>query len=282
MPRTKHHDLINKDYFGKIKYIRELESLLGRKLSKFEKDFIEDTFRTLLIINNEWSGGNKSDVSFEKNKNEMTLYVKKYENTYQKSPDSYCIELYNKMISWLDEMNEKEHKKHDKFCNGIKSEITAILEKLDYINFDYDFNGFCYYKRNPNNKSKRHYISLLDYEKRWMYFAFGFNRKHIYIQLETNIDKNNNGETYIRDLFRTYADLSLYLKNEEYEECLNKIINLSFKKVCSAVRQDDELGLALYNLEEIAYMIIRKEYDDAYARTIKFIQDNEDWYVRAS
>ena len=72
MALTKHHDLINTDYFSNILYIRELEMALKRKLTKIEKNIIEDTFRTIIKINNEWSNySNKTDESFAKNKLEL-------------------------------------------------------------------------------------------------------------------------------------------------------------------------------------------------------------------
>lgn len=282
MALTKHHDLINTDYFSNILYIRELEMALKRKLTKIEKNIIEDTFRTIIKINNEWSNySNKADESFAKNKLELETYIKKYERTVKKSADTYCIELYNKCELWLDEMEEIERRNLDKKCNSIKSEITKLLEELDNINFDYDFNGYFYYKRNPSNKSKRHYVSLLDNNDVWNSFAIEYNDKHLYTQLDTNVN-NKNGQNDIRYLYKIYAELSLYLKNEEYDKCLKKILDLSFKSVSIFVRQDKKLGEALNNLQVIAYMIIEKEYENAYITTIKFIQDNQKWYVRAS
>ena len=282
MALTKHHDLINTDYFSNILYIRELEMALKRKLTKIEKNIIEDTFRTIIKINNEWSNySNKADESFAKNKLELETYIKKYERTIKKSADTYCIELYNKCELWLDEMEEIERRNLDKKCNSIKSEITKLLEELDNINFDYDFNGYFYYKRNPSNKSKRHYVSLLDNNDVWNSFAIEYNDKHLYTQLDTNVN-NKNGQNDIRYLYKMYAELSLYLKNEEYDKCLKKILDLSFKIVIIFVRQDKKLSEALNNLQVIAYMIIEKEYENAYITTIKFIQDNQKWYVRAS
>lgn len=282
MALTKHHDLINTDYFSNILYIRELEMALKRKLTKIEKNIIEDTFRTIIKINNEWSNySNKADESFAKNKLELETYIKKYERTIKKSADTYCIELYNKCELWLDEMEEIERRNLDKKCNSIKSEITKLLEELDNINFDYDFNGYFYYKRNPSNKSKRHYVSLLDNNDVWNSFAIEYNDKHLYTQLDTNVN-NKNGQNDIRYLYKMYAELSLYLKNEEYDKCLKKILDLSFKIVSIFVRQDKKLSEALNNLQVIAYMIIEKEYENAYITTIKFIQDNQKWYVRAS
>ena len=282
MAVTKHHDLINKDYFGNICYVKKLEITLNRKLTKLEKNIIEDTFRTIIKINNEWSNySNKTDESYYKNKLELETYIKKYEKTIKKSADTYCIELYNKCELWLDEMEEIERRNLDKKCNSIKSEITKLLEKLDNINFDYDFNGYFYYKRNPSNKSKRHYVSLLDNNDVWNSFAIEYNDKHLYTQLDTNVN-NKNGQNDIRYLYKMYAELSLYLKNEEYDKCLKKILDLSFKSVSIFVRQDKKLGEALNNLQVIAYMIIEKEYENAYITTIKFIQDNQKWYVRAS
>lgn len=283
MALTKHHDLINTDYFSNILYIRELEMALKRKLTKIEKNIIEDTFRTIIKINNEWSNySNKADESFAKNKLELETYIKKYERTVKKSADTYCIELYNNCELWIDEMEEIERRNLDKKCNSIKSEITKVLEQLDNIEFDYVFNGHFYYKRNPSNKTKRHYVSLLDNRKNWKDFAFDYDQKHIYIKIDVNYDSNINGENYIRDLYRIYGELSLYLKNEEYEKCLKKIIEFSFRNVCKAVKIDDTLAIARNDLEKIAYMIVDKQYDDAYQKIMSFIQDNSKYYTRAS
>lgn len=281
MAYTKHHDLINKDYFGNTLYIRKLEITLNRKLTKLEKAFIEDTFRTLIKVNNEWSNGNSED-SFYKNKEEIQLYLKKYKKTYEKSADLYCIDLYEKFEKWHNkDMEEIEQRNLDKHCNNIRTQVSQILEELDNINFDYDFNGFFYYKRNPSNKTKRHYVSLLENIDVWKSFVAEYNEKHLYIQLESYFT-NENGQEYIRHLYRVYGDLSLYLKNEEYDKCLNTIIALSFKNVCVAIKLDNKLSIARDKLEEIAEMIIHKEYEDAYKDVINFIRDNNKWYIRAS
>lgn len=282
MALTKHHDLINTDYFGNILYVRELERVIKRKLTTLEKKIIEDTFRTLIKINNEWSNySTKTDDSFTKNKLELETHIKKYERNIKKSVDTYCIDLYNKFEIWLDEMEEIERRNLDKKCNSIKAEIMHLLQELDNINFDYDYNGYFYYKRNSSNKTKRHYQSLLDNHRTWSNFSTQYNKKHSYSQLLTYFPHTNDS-MYIRELYRVYADLSLHLKNKEYEKCLNKIISLAFKKVCVAVIQDDELSVARDTLEEIAYMITNNEYEEAYNKTIQFIQNNTEWYIRAS
>ena len=281
MALTKHHDLINTDYFSNILYIRELEMALKRKLTKIEKNIIEDTFRTIIKINNEWSNySNKADESFAKNKLELETYIKKYERTIKKSADTYCIELYNKCELWLDEMEEIERRKLDKKCNGIKTEIAKVLEELDNINFDYDFNGHFYYKRNPSNKTKRHYVSLLDNIDVWNNFIAEYNSTH-YFQLNL-YNRKENSKSYIQHLFRIYADLSLYLTNEKYDKCINTIITFSFKNVCIAVKQDRYLSKARDILEQIAYLITSEDYEEAYKITETFIKNNSKWYIRAS
>ena len=80
MALTKHHDLINTDYFSTIKYIKELEKELERKLTDKEKQVIEDTFRTLIVVKNEWSNySKKTEESFTKNKKELETYLIKNE-----------------------------------------------------------------------------------------------------------------------------------------------------------------------------------------------------------
>ena len=278
MALTKHHDLINTDYFSNTLYIRELEISLSRKLTKIEKNIIEDTFRTIIKINNEWSNySNKTDESFAKNKLELETYIKKYERTIKKSADTYCIELYNKCELWLDEIEEIERRNLDKKCNGIKTEITKILEDLDNINFDYNFNGFFYYKRNPSNKTKRHYVSLLDNIDVWKLFVNNYNENH-YFELDINYKK-----TDIHYLYRVYADLSLYLSNEEYDKCINTIIAYSFANISfNTIKRDKVLNKASELLEQIAYMITNKDYEKAYGTILSFIKANSKWYIRAS
>ena len=155
MALTKHHDLINTDYFSTIKYIKELEKELERKLTDKEKQVIEDTFRTLIVVNNEWSNySNKTDESFTKNKKELETYLIKNENKINdKFVDLFMVDLYKEFESWLDEMNEIEKRGLDKKCNSIKAKITEILEQLEEVNFDYVDNGYFYYKRNASNKN---------------------------------------------------------------------------------------------------------------------------------
>ena len=128
MALTKHHDLINTDYFSKIKYTIEFEKELERKLTDKEKKVIEDTFRTLIIVNNEWSNyANKTDESFEKNKKELETYLIKNENKVnEKFVDLFMVDLYKEFESWLDEMNEIEKRGLDKKCNSIRTKITKI------------------------------------------------------------------------------------------------------------------------------------------------------------
>lgn len=156
MVLTKHHDLINTDYFNKTKYIIEFEKELEIKLTDKEKQVIEDTFRTLIVVNNEWSNyTDKIDESFAKNKKELETYLKKYENKVSdKFVDLFIVDLYKEVESWLEEMNEIERRNLDKRCNSIRTKITEILNQLEEVNFDYVDNGYFYYKRNASNKTK--------------------------------------------------------------------------------------------------------------------------------
>lgn len=222
MSLTKHHDLINTDYFSTIKYIKELEKELERKLTDKEKQVIEDTFRTLIVVNNEWSNySNKTDESFTKNKKELETYLIKNENKINdKFVDLFMVDLYKEFESWLDEMNEIEKRGLDKKCNSIRIKITKILEQLEDINFDYVDNGYFYYKRNASNKTKRHYKSLLDYVEDVYNFIKVFNTETEYNTIQDSIDSDEI--SYIRGIYMTYAELSYQLKVEEYDDALKE------------------------------------------------------------
>lgn len=280
MALTKHHDLINTDYFSNTFYVRELERNIERKLTALEKDIIENTLRTFLKINNEWSNyAHKTNESFKKNKEELENYLKKYERKISdKFVDLFCIELYKTFEIWLDEMNDIETRDLDKKCNSIKSQVSKILEQLEEINFDYDFNGYFYYKRNPSNKTKRHYSSLLEYKEELENYIKEYNKRNEYYSI---IDDMASDEVlYIRALFRTFADLSRFLKNDEVEFSLKSIIR--FLVIEKPRYLNDDFKNEINRIESISYMIIEKDFESAYQETLKFIKLNEKWYVRAS
>jgi len=279
MALTKHHDLINTDYFSTIKYVKEIEKQLERNLTTLEKQIIEDTFRTLLKVNNEWSNySNKTDDSFAKNKKELESYIKKHERDINKSVDLFCIELYRLFENWLDEMNDIETRNLDKKCNSIKAKITEILEELESIDFDYSYNGFFYYKRNPSNKTKRHYKTTLDYEKEVYEFIKAFNTENEYDTIRENIDDEEI--TYIRFMYRTYAQLSYDLKVNKYDDALKSIIYLLKKE--RPMYLNNKFINELDRFETISHLIIDQKYEEAYEEIIKFIKQNEKWFVRAS
>lgn len=280
MALTKHHDLINTDYFSTIKYIKELEKELERKLTDKEKQVIEDTFRTLIVVNNEWSNySNKTDESFTKNKKELETYLIKNENKINdKFVDLFMVDLYKEFESWLDEMNEIEKRGLDKKCNSIRTKITKILEQLEDVNFDYVDNGYFYYKRNASNKTKRHYKSLLDYVDEVDNFIKAFNTENEYNTIQGDI--NSEEIDYIRFIYKMYAELSYLLKVEKYDDALKRIIYLL--KLERPRYLNNKFINELDRFETISHLIIDKKYEEAYEETMKFIKQNEKWFVRAS
>lgn len=279
MALTNHHDLINTDYFSTIKYVKEIEKEINRKLTTLEKQIMEDTFRTLIKVNNEWSNyTNKTDESFNKNKKELENYLKKYERTINKSVDLFCIELYDTFEKFLDEMNDIENRNLDKKCNGIKTKIIEILKNLDSVNFDYVDNGYFYYKRNASNKTKRHYKTILEYEEDVYKFIQEFNSKNEYNFIQENIDSDEI--SYIRLIFRNFAELTYQIKFEKYDEAIKCIIH--FLKMERPNYLNNKFIDELDRFETISYLIIDKKYENAYEETMKFIKQNEKWFVRAS
>ena len=280
MALTKHHDLINTDYFNKIKYVKEFEKELERKLTDKEKQIMEDTFRTFLVIDNEWSNyTNKTEDSFAKNKKELETYLKKNENKVNdKFVDLFMVDLYKEFESWFDEMNEIEKRDLDKKCNSIKTKITKILEQLEAVNFDYVDNGYFYYKRNASNKTKRHYKSILDYVDEVDNFTKAYNAEHEFDYIQEDI--NSDELVYIRFIYTTHAELTYLLKIEKYDDALKKIIYLL--KIERPRYLNKEFRDELNRFEKISHMIIDKKYEQAYEETMKFIKKNEKWFVRAS
>ena len=280
MALTKHHDLINTDYFNKTKYIVEFEKELERKLTNKEKQVIEDTFRTLIVVNNEWSNySNKTDESFTKNKKELETYLIKNENKINdKFVDLFMVDLYKEFESWLDEMNEIEKRGLDKKCNSIRTKITKILEQLEDVNFDYVDNGYFYYKRNSSNKTKRHYKSLLDYVDEVNNFIKAFNTENEYSTIDE--DMNSDEIEYIRFMYKNYAELTYILKNKKYDEALKRIIY--FLKFERPRYLHNKFIDELERFKTISFLIIDKKYEEAYEETMKFIKQNEKWFVRAS
>lgn len=280
MALTKHHDLINTDYFNKTKYIIEFEKELERKLTDKEKQVIEDTFRTLILVNNEWSNyTDKIEESFEKNKKELENYLSKNENKVNdKFVDLFVVDLYKEFESWLEEMNEIEKRNLDKRCNSIRTKITEILNQLEEVNFDYVDNGYFYYKRNASNKTKRHYKTILEYVDDVYNFIKTFNIENEYNTIQESIDSDEI--SYIRGIYMAYAELSYQLKVEEYDDALKEII--IFLKQERPMYLNNKFVDELDRFEKISFLIIDKKYEEAYEETIKFIKTNERWFVRAS
>ena len=280
MALTKHHDLINTDYFSKTKYIMEFEKELERKLTDKEKRVIEETFRTLIVVNNEWSNyTDKIDESFVKNKKELETYLNKNENKVNdKFVDLFIVDLYKEFESWLEEMNEIERRNLDKRCNSIRTKITEILTKLEEVNFDYVDNGYFYYKRNASNKTKRHYKTILDYVDEVNNFIKAFNTENEYNTIQGDI--NSEEIDYIRFIYKMYAELSYLLKVEKYDDALKRIIYLL--KLERPRYLNNKFINELDRFETISHLIIDKKYEEAYEETMKFIKQNEKWFVRAS
>ena len=279
MALTRHHDLINHDYFNMIHYVRDLEHALNRKLTDEEKDIIENTFKTFLKINNEWSNySNNNEDSFYNNKKELETYLKKYDRTINKCVDLFCVNLYKTFEEWLDEMEDIESRDLDKKCNGIKSSITEILNKLEDVEFDYVWNGYFYYKRNSSNKTKRHYCSVIEYEQELYKFIQEYNEKNEYNTIQEDITSDEI--EYIRVLYKIFATLSYLIKFEKYDEALREIIH--FFRLSIPTYLNDDFKKELDRVENISNLIINKEYENAYQEIIKFIQFNDKWYVRAS
>ena len=280
MALTKHHDLINTDYFNKTKYIIEFEKELERKLTDKEKQVMEDTFRTLIVVNNEWSNyTDKIDESFEKNKKELENYLSKNENKVNdKFVDLFIVDLYKEFESWLEEMNEIEKRNLDKRCNGIRTKITEILNQLEEVNFDYVDNGYFYYKRNASNKTQRHYKTILEYVDEVNNFIKTFNTENEYNTIQEDI--NSDEVEYIRFMFKTYAELTYLLKIKKYDESLKRIIY--FLRFERPRYLNNKFIDELERIQTISYLIIDTKYEEAYEETMKFIKQNEKWFVRAS
>ena len=280
MALTKHHDLINTDYFSKTKYVKEFEKELERKLTDKEKQVIEETFRTLIVVNNEWSNyTDKIDESFEKNKKELESYLNKNENKVSdKFVDLFIVDLYKEFESWLEEMNEIEKRNLDKRCNSIRTKITEILKQLEEVNFDYVDNGYFYYKRNASNKTKIYYKTILDYVDEVDNFIKAFNTENEYNTIQGDI--NSEEIDYIRFIYKMYADLSYLLKVEKYDDALKKIIYLL--KLERPRYLNNKFINELDRFETISHLIIDKKYKEAYEETMKFIKQNEKWFVRAN
>lgn len=188
------------------------------------------------------------------------------------------VDLYKEFESWLDEMNEIEKRGLDKKCNSIRTKITKILEQLEDVNFDYVDNGYFYYKRNASNKTKRHYKSILEYVDEVNNFIKEYNTENEFNNLQEDI--NSNEIEYIRFMFKMYSELTYLLKVEKYDDALKRIIYLlKFERPRYLNKEFiDELD----RFEKISHLIIEKEYEDAYKETMKFIKQNEKWFVRAS
>ena len=77
-----------------------------------------------------------------------------------------------------------------------------------------------------------------------------------------------------------YAELSYLLKVEKYDEALKRIIYLL--KLERPRYLNNKFINELDRFETISHLIIDKKYEEPYEETMKFIKQNEKWFVRAS
>ena len=267
------------DLFLENKIIPQKIKRRFKNLSNFSKSFLFyiQIWRPRVDLNHRPLA--QTEDSFAKNKKELETYLKKNEDKVNdKFVDLFMIDLYKEFESWLDEMNEIEKRGLDKKCNSIKAKITEILEQLEEVNFDYVDNGYFYYKRNASNKTKRHYKSLLDYVDEVNNFIKTFNTENEYNTIEEDIDSDEI--KYIRFMYQNYAELTHILKNEKYDKALKRIIY--FLKFERPRYLHNKFIDELERFKTISFLIIDKKYEEAYEETMKFIKQNEKWFVRAS
>ena len=81
MALTKHHDLINTDYFSNTFYVRELEKNIERKLTTIEKDITPSLITRLVGVEREpitsfSQPTNAKGINKHKNKNKnLNLFI---------------------------------------------------------------------------------------------------------------------------------------------------------------------------------------------------------------
>lgn len=278
MALNTYHHYINKDYFHNILYVKELEKELKINLKehKLQYNIIEDTLKTLITINNNWCNYGKKEEKFNNAKLVLDDYLKKYENKIQKSYDLFCIELYDTFSNWYEEIEEIEERGLNKQCNNIKKQASEILTKLIDVNFDYVWNGYFYYYRDPNNKAKKQYFPLIDMdEKIANQFIEDFNKN--YGSNRRKITITCWDFTYIQMIYTVFSVITVCISEKQYNMALKNIIDLfRWKK---PVNLDGLYDDDLIKLLDIATLIISEEYDEAYDMALEFIKDNKKYYV---
>lgn len=278
MALNTYHHYINKDYFHNILYVKELEKELKINLKehKLQYNIIEDTLKTLITINNNWCNYGKKEEKFNNAKLVLEDYLKKYKNKIEKSYDLFCIELYDTFSNWYEEIEEIEERGLNKQCNNIKKQASEILTKLIEVNFDYVWNGYFYYYRDPNNKAKKQYFSLLSVcEEVATKFIKDFNKNYGNSREKINIASWYF--YYIQNLYTIFGIITIYISMDSHNLALKKIIEFFKDKKPSNL--DGLYDEELLKLLDIATMIIDEEYDKAYNKALEFIKANKEYYV---
>lgn len=278
MALNTYHHYINKDYFHNILYVKELEKELKINLieHKLQYNIIEDTLKTLITINNNWCNYGKKEEKFNNAKLVLEDYLKKYKNKIEKSYDLFCIELYDTFSNWYEEMEEIEERGLNKQCNNIKKQASEILKKLIDVNFDYVWNGYFYYYRDPNNKAKKQYFPIIDMDEEMAnQFIKDFNKK--YGSNRRKITITCLDFTYIQMIYTVFSVITVFISDKQYNMALKNIIDtFRWKK---PVNLDGLYDDDLIKLLDIATLIISEEYDVAYDMALEFIKDNKKYYV---
>lgn len=273
--------LLNKDYFKQTRYYRTFEENIiqtfNRKPTKLECDIVFDTLNTLIRLKKEWATYrvNKQE-HFDRNKKVLENYLNTYEKYYNKYfIDEFSKNLFEVFEKWLDEMNEIEIRKLDINCRNIKQEVDIYMTQLIQIKFDYIFNGYCYYRRNPSNKSLRGYMSVLEYPEGLNSFIQEYNNQYRFNKLTDDEDIK-----YIKKLYSYMGKVSVYLSTKDYISAHNIIYEILMCDKPNNLKAPFEYILKVF--KGIDALILNEGYENAYKEFDYFRKSNDKWFARLS
>lgn len=280
--------LLNKDYFKQTRYYKNFEEhiiqTLHRKPNKLECEIVFDTLNVLLKLKKEYgSYWVSKQEHFNRKKKILEDYLSKYDEKLNKFKDDFCITLLKKYEVWFDEMKdienaeyETEQERHSALCcSKIETKINNCVAQLNDIEFDYIFNGYCYYRRNPSNKTKRGYISVLEYPEGLNRFIQEYNNQYRFDMLTDNEEIK-----YIKKLYSYIGKVSVYLSTEDYINAHNTIDEILMCDKPNNLKAPFEYMLKVF--KGIDALILNKEYENAYIEFKCFYEPNKKCFVRIS
>ncbi len=302
-----YHNRLNKRSFKKSVYIKKVEEVYGFKIStqSLQYELIIETHNANIDINNVIYSKKYIPLKDKVDKmiNIIDTYVSKYKNKINKCKNLTCIELYDILIGYnneLKEMKELERIRIEKGEKGTKLNLKSIgarvstyLTMLDMLSFDrlYDSRGMTY-ERQVNEKIPKKYNCQIFTDEEIMDGLIFYNDlktfndeffNKYYDKTGINLNSDKEQKDFIINLHKNIVFVNnLLVDYYAYKDTL--VLDLILPKLNAYTKQDisyvkDISYIRLFEkFSDVCEDINNKNYDNAYKR-MKLIIDNDDMNI---